>query len=358
MPKEWVKQMQNQVNTLEKLEKYINVTDEERAGIEGMDTRWGVTPYFASLMDKDDPNCPIRKQVIPSMKESVNEFGMDDYLIWKENRATEEVRPDSIARQYRDRIAFTVIETCGIYCRHCFRKELVVDQDLKLRFDVDEGLDWIAEHKEIRDVLITGGDPFLLSDDKLEYLVTRLREIPHIEMIRFGSRLPIVLPQRITEGLKKAIGGFHKVPVWLNTQCNHPKEITPETEKAIYELLSCGINVGNQAVLLKGINDDVDTFRELHQKLLRVRIRPYYVFYCEAAPGIDHFRTSVEKGAELIRDALRGHTTGLAQPMYVLATNIGKIPLMPGYYIVDKNEKEYTLRNHKGELTKIPNIPE
>ncbi|MES9898515.1 MAG: KamA family radical SAM protein [Sedimenticola sp.] len=268
---------------------------------------------------------------------------MDDYLVWKENRATEEVRPDSIARQYRDRIAFTVIETCGIYCRHCFRRELVVDQDLKLRFDVDEGLDWIAEHKEIRDVLITGGDPFLLSDDKLEYLVTRLREIPHIEMIRFGSRLPIVLPQRITEGLKKAIGGFHKVPVWLNTQCNHPKEITPETEKAVYELMSCGINVGNQAVLLKGINDDVDTFRELHQKLLRVRIRPYYVFYCEAAPGMDHFRTSVEKGAELIRDALRGHTTGLAQPMYVLATNIGKIPLMPDYHIVGKNEKEYTL---------------
>jgi len=358
MPKEWIKQMQNQVNTLEKLEKYINVTDEERVAVESLDTRWGVTPYFASLMDKDDPNCPIRKQVIPSMKESVNEFGMDDYLVWKENRATEEVRPDSIARQYRDRIAFTVIETCGIYCRHCFRKELVVDQDLKLRFDVDEGLDWIAEHKEIRDVLITGGDPFLLSDDKLEYLVTRLREIPHIEMIRFGSRLPIVLPQRITEGLKKAIGGFHRVPVWLNTQCNHPKEITPETEKAVYELMSCGINVGNQAVLLKGINDDVDTFRELHLKLLRTRIRPYYVFYCEAAPGIDHFRTSVEKGAELIRDALRGHTTGLAQPMYVLATNIGKIPLMPGYYIVDKNEKEYTLQNHKGEQTRIPNIPE
>jgi len=358
MPEAWTKQMQNQVDTLERLEQYIHVTDDERAGIEGMDTRWGTTPYFASLMDKDDPNCPIRKQVIPSMKETVNEFGMDDYLVWKENRATDEVRPDSIARQYTDRIAFTVTETCGIYCRHCFRKEVVVDQDLKLRFDVDEGLDWIAEHPEIRDVLITGGDPLLLSDDKLEYLVTRLREIPHIEMIRFGSRLPIVLPQRITEGLKKAIGGFHKVPVWLNTQCNHPKEITEETEKAVYELLSCGINVGNQAVLLKGINDDVDTFRELHHKLLRTRIRPYYVFYCEAAPGIDHFRTPVEKGAELIRDALRGHTTGLAQPMYVLATNIGKIPLMPDYYIADKNETEYTLRNHKGELTKIPNVPD
>ncbi len=358
MAEEWIQQMQNEVNTLERLEKYINVSDDEREAINTLKTKWGTTPYFASLMDKDDPNCPIRMQVLPSMKEKVNEFGMDNYLVWKENRATEEVRPDSIARQYKDRIAFTVIQTCGIYCRHCFRKELVVNQDLQLRFDVEEGLNWIGEHKEIRDVLITGGDPLLLSDDKLAYLIGKLREIPHVQMIRIGSRLPIVLPQRITEGLKKAIGGFHRVPVWINTQCNHPKEITKETAKAIYELMSCGINVGNQAVLLKGINDNVPVFRELHQKLLRTRIRPYYVFYCEPAPGIDHFRTTVEKGAQLIRDALRGHTTGLAQPMYVLATNIGKIPLMPDYYIMDKNETEYTLKNHLQQTTKIPNMPE
>jgi lysine 2,3-aminomutase len=358
MVEEWIEQMQNQVNTLEKLGEYINVSDDEKKAIETLKTKWGTSPYFASLMDKDDPKCPIRMQVIPSMKEQVNKYGMKNYLIWKENRATEEVRPDSIARQYHDRIAFTVVQVCGIYCRHCFRKELVVDQDLQLRFDVEEGLAWIAEHREIRDVLITGGDPLLLPDDKLEYLIAKLREMPHIQMIRIGSRLPIVLPHRITEGLKKAIGGFHKVPVWINTQCNHPKEITEKTAKAVYELMSCGINVGNQAVLLKGINDDVETFRELHQKLLRTRIRPYYVFYCEPAPGIDHFRTPVEKGAELIRDAIRGHTTGLAQPMYVLATNIGKIPLMPDYYIVDKNKTEYTLRNYKGETTKIPNIPE
>lgn len=358
MAEEWVKQMQNEVNTLEKLEKYINVSADEREAITTLKTKWGTTPYFASLMDKDDPKCPIRMQVLPSMKEKVNEFGMDNYLVWKENRATEEVRPDSIARQYKDRIAFTVVEVCGIYCRHCFRKELVVDQNLQLRFDVEEGLKWISEHSEIRDVLITGGDPLLLSDEKLAYLIGKLREMPHIEMIRIGSRLPIVLPQRITEGLKKAIGGFHKVPVWINTQCNHPNEITEATAKAVYELMSCGINVGNQAVLLKGINDTVPVFRELHQKLLRIRIRPYYVFYCEPAPGIDHFRTPVEKGAELIRDALRGHTTGLAQPMYVLATNIGKIPLMPDYYIMDKNETEYTLKNHLQQTTKIPNMPE
>jgi len=358
MQTEWQEQMRNYVDSIEQLEKHINLSDSERQALETLETTWGTTPYFASLMDRDDPKCPIRRQVIPSMNETRNTFGMQDYLVWKENRATEEKRPDCIARQYKDRVAFTVTQVCGIYCRHCFRKELVVDKDLKLSFEVDEGLKWIAEHPEVRDILITGGDPFLLSDDQLDYLIRKIREIPHVEMIRFGSRLPVVLPQRITPGLLKVLGGYHRVPIWINTQVNHPKEITELTAKAVYDLLSCGVNVGNQAVLLKGINDDVETFRELHQKLLRVRIRPYYVFYCEPAPGIDHFRTPVEKGAELIRDALRGHTTGLAQPMYVIATNVGKIPLMPDYYIVDKSDTEYTLRNHLGQETKIPNIPE
>jgi len=358
MAEEWISQLKNSVNTLERLQKIVNVTKEEEEAITTLNTRWGTTPYFASLMDKDDPECPVRRQVVPSMKEKVNKYGIDNYLIWKENRATEEVRPDSIARQYHDRIAFTVTEICANYCRHCFRKELVVDQELSLRMDVDEGLKWISEHEEIRDVLITGGDPFLLSDEKIEYLIRNLREISHVQMIRFGTRTPIVLPQRITDGLKTILSPYHKVPIWINTQCNHPKEITEHTAKAVFDLLSCGINVGNQAVLLKGINDDPETFRSLHQKLLSVRIRPYYVFYCEPAPGIDHFRTPVEKGAELIRDAIRGHTTGLAQPMYVIATNIGKIPLMPDYYIKGKDEKEYTLLNYKGETVKWPNIPE
>ena len=353
---EWVEQLQEEVNTLERLKKFIHVTPDEEDAIATMKTKWGTTPYFASLMDPDDPDCPIRKQVIPSKKEQENVFGMENYLVWKENRDTEEIRPDSIARQYRDRVAFTITDICANYCRHCFRKEVVVDRDLKLRMDVEEGLQWISEHKEVRDVLITGGDPFILSDDKIEYLIVKLREIPHLQMIRFHTRVPIVLPQRITPGLMKVLSGYHKVPIWLNTQCNHPKELTEETAKAVYGLLSCGISVGNQGVLLKGINDDVETFRELHRKLLATRIRPYYMFYCEPAPGIDHFRTPVEKGAELIRDAIRGHTSGLAQPMYVIATNIGKIPLMPDYYIVDKNEKEYTLKNYQGKITTIPTI--
>lgn len=355
---EWVEQLQNSVNTLEKLRSQINVTKEEEKAITTLNTKWGATPYFVSLMDKDDPKCPIRMQVVPSLKEKENRFGIPNYLIWKENRDTDEVRPDSIARQYHDRIALTVTDVCANYCRHCFRKELVVDRDLKLRMDVDEGIEWIREHKEIRDVLITGGDPFILSDDKIEYIIRKLREIDHLEMIRFGTRSPIVLPHRITEGLQKILSPYHKIPIWINTQCNHAKEITDKTAKAVFDLLKCGVNVGNQAVLLKGINDDVESFRALHQKLLTVRIRPYYVFYCEPAPGIDHFRTPVEKGAELIRDAIRGHTTGLAQPMYVVATNIGKIPLIPDYYIMGKTDQEYTLKNYQGKLTKWPNIPE
>jgi len=353
----WVEQLQNSVNTLERLKDYIEVTPDEEKAITTLNTKWGTTPYFAALMDPKDPNCPVRRQVLPSMEETVNEYGVDNYLIWKENRSTDEVRPDSIARQYHDRVAFTVTDVCANYCRHCFRKELVVDRDIQFRMDLEEGLAWIKEHTEVRDVLITGGDPFILSDDKIEYLIRKLRELDHLEMIRFGTRTPIVLPQRITPALKKILSPYHQIPLWINTQCNHPKEITAETARAVYDLLTCGVNVGNQAVLLKGINDDPETFRRLHQKLLQVRIRPYYVFYCEPAPGIDHFRTTVEKGAELIRDAIRGHTTGLAQPMYVIATNIGKIPLMPDYYIMGKDEKEYTLKNYQGKLTQWPNMP-
>ena len=165
----WQNQLRDFVNTSEKLKQYINLTPEEEEVLRTNQTTWGTTPYFASLMDRDDPNCPIRRQVIPSAQEQRNRYGMEDYLVWKENRATEEKRPDSIARQYKDRVAFTVTQTCGIYCRHCFRKELVVDGDLKLDFNVDEGLEWIAAHPEVRDVLITGGDPFLLPDEQLDY---------------------------------------------------------------------------------------------------------------------------------------------------------------------------------------------
>jgi len=355
---EWQEQLRNFVDTIDRLKEYIDVTPGEEEAINTLDIKWGATPYYASLMDRDDPACPVRRQVVPSIQEKENRYGIPNYLIFKENRATEEVRPDSIARQYEDRVAFTVTDQCGIYCRHCFRRELVVDRKIELRFDVDEGLQWLRDHPEVRDVLVTGGDPFILSDDRIEYLVRKLREIDHLQMIRFHTRFPIVLPQRVTPSLTKILGGRHAIPIWLNTQCNNAKELTDRTAEAVFDLLSCGVNVGNQGVLLKGINDDVASFRALHQKLLQVRIRPYYMFYCEPVPGVDHFRTPVEKGAELIRDAIRGHTSGLAQPMYVIATDIGKIPLMPDYYIQEKSDTEYTLRSYKGALTTLPNISE
>jgi lysine 2,3-aminomutase len=316
-------------------------------------------------MDPDDPNCPIRQQTIPSFSEEGIEFERENYLYWKENRKedggtsrfSDDGRPVSIARQYKDRIAFTVLDSCPVYCQFCFRTEATQHKQKDLRFapHVKAGFEWIANNPEIRDVLVTGGDPLTLSDKKIEEIIETLRAIPHVEIIRFGSRVPVALPQRITPSLMKILSGYHRVPIWINTHFNHPKEITEASAKAVYDLLSCGVQVGNQTVLMKGVNDDEKVFVDLNKKLLTIRVRPYYLFYCEAAPGAGRFMTTVERGSELIQ-ALRGHTTGLAQPMYVLATRIGKINLGPGSSIVKKDETEYTLRNHLGDTTKIPVI--
>jgi lysine 2,3-aminomutase len=361
---QWQEQIKNMVNSLEKLSQYIDITPDEEEAIKTLDMRWGTTPYYASLMDKKDPDCPIRKMVIPSMKEDENEHGIPNYLVFKENRektdrfGEDEKRPDSVARQYDDRVAFTITDVCPSYCRYCFRREAVIDQELRLRLDADEGLEWIRKHEEIRDVLLTGGDPFMLSDKDIKYLIDNLRSIPHLEMIRIHTKMPITCPQRITKNLLEILGQEHDIPIWINVHINHPKEITDKIKKVIWDILRTGINVGNQGVVLKGINDDVDTFRKLHQKLLSVRIRPYYMFHCQLAPGVDHFRAPVEKGAELIRDGIRGHTSGLAQPMYAVSTNYGKIPLMPDYYIKANGGKTYKLRSYKDDITYLPYIPE
>ncbi len=361
---QWLEQIKKQVNTLEKLNQYILLTSEEEKAIRTLNIRWGTTPYYASLMDRDNPDCPIRKMVIPSMCESANKYGIPNYLVFKENRektdrfGEKEKRPDSIARQYDDRVAFTVTDVCSSYCRYCFRREAVIDQELHLRFDIQEGLEWIRKHSEIRDVLITGGDPLILSDNNIKYLIDNLRATPHLEMIRIHTKMPNTCPHRITKNLLEILGQEHDIPIWMNVHFNHPKEITDKTKKVIWDLLRAGINVGNQGVVLKGINDDVDTFRKLHQKLLSVRIRPYYMFYCQLAPGVDHFRAPVQKGAELIRDGIRGHTTGLAQPMYVVSTNFGKIPLMPDYYTLENSGDEYKLQSYKHDITYIPSISE
>lgn len=361
---QWQGQIKKMVNSLEKLSQYIDITPDEEEAIKTLNMRWGTTPYYASLMDRDDSDCPIRKMVIPSMKEDENEHGIPNYLVFKENRektdrfGEDKKRPDSVARQYDDRVAFTITDVCPSYCRYCFRREAVIDQELRLRFDADEGLEWIRNHEEIRDVLLTGGDPLMLSDKDIKYLIDSLRSIPHLEMIRIHTKMPITCPQRITKDLLEILGQEHDTPIWINVHINHPKEITDKVKKVIWDITHTGINVGNQGVVLKGINDDVDTFRKLHQKLLSVRIRPYYMFHCQLAPGVDHFRAPVEKGAELIRDGIRGHTTGLAQPMYAVSTNYGKIPLMPDYYIKGNGGVRYKLRSYKDDITYLPYIPE
>jgi len=316
----WVTQLKKNVNTTNRLKSIISVTAQEEAAIAAIDTRWGTTAYFAGLMDKSDPDCPIRKQVIPSMAEV---RALRSERASKSPPRTGDPTPDSIVRKYPDRVAFIVTDRCASYCRFCFRKERVM---MRVKFppiDLEEGLRWIRASRQIRDVLVTGGDPFILSDDKIEYLVRRLREIPHVEMIRFGTRVPVVLPQRITPSLCAILGGFHRVPVWINTHCNHPKEITVHTATAVYALLASGVNVGNQAVLLKGINDDEKTLCTLHQRLLSIRIRPYYLFHCDKAPGNDAFRTPEALGEILLHRAL-SHKTGLARPLYAVDAENGK----------------------------------
>ncbi len=369
MKEEWKKQQQGLVKTIEQLREYINVTQEEEEAIAIAKEKrltWGATPYYSALMDPDNPDCPIRQQIIPKFTEEGAQFERENYLYWKENRVEDggsnpfsnDGRPVSIGRQYEDRIAFTVLDNCPVFCQFCFRTEATQHKQEDLRFasHVKAGFEWIEKHPEIRDVLVTGGDPLTLGDRRIEEIIRRLRAIPHVEFIRFGSRVPVALPQRITPSLMKILGGFHKVPIWINTHFNHPKEITEESARAVYDLLSCGVQVGNQAVLMKGINDDEETFIKLHKKLLTIRVRPYYLFYCEAAPGAGRFMTTVERGAELV-NALRGHTTGLAQPMYVLATRIGKINLGPDSSIIAKDDKQYTLQNHRGETITIPVVP-
>ena len=317
---DWKKEIVSDVSVLSSL---INLTNDEILALNTVKNKWATTKHFISLMNKNLSSCPIRKQVIPSIKENVK--GNEDYLLWKENRKDSSI-PDCIARQYNDRIAFLVSNVCSSYCRYCFRKEVILDSLINLYLSFDQGFSWIKNHPEIRDVLITGGDPLMLSNDKLHYIIGNLQEISHIEMIRIGTRIPVVLPKRIDDEFLDILKKFQRIPIWINIQCNHPKEITPELKDIVFKLLCCGVNVGNQAVLLKGINDDVDTLRILHQKLLSIRVRPYYLFQCEPAPGNDHFIVPMKKGCELIDNSLLKHTTGMARPHYVLATNKGKIP--------------------------------
>jgi lysine 2,3-aminomutase len=346
---DWRWQMRRRISTVEELGRYLHLSEAERAQIRaaGAQYRWSITPYYASLMDRDDPACPLRLQQVPSAQELEDELGLPDPLAELDNSPV-----DAVVHVYPDRVAFKITNVCPTYCRYCFREYFVGNHDEHhTRGKLQEGIDYIARTPAIRDVLVTGGDPFLFSDERLDDLLGRLRAIHHVEIIRFGTRTPCTLPQRITPELCRLLARHH--PLWLNTHFNHPRELTAEAARACDLLLRAGIPLGNQTVLLQGVNDDVEVMRALIHGLLRMRVRPYYIFQCQLLGGTAHLRTSIERGLEIMQ-GLRGHTTGFGVPTYVLDTPYGKVPLAP-QYLLGRAGDEVVVRTWDGHLWREPN---
>ena len=345
---DWHWQMSNRITSLEGLLKSVSLPFAETEQIELClkNFRMAITPYYFSLMDPQDSKCPIRKQAIPSIHElSKSSCDLEDPL----HEEADSPVP-GLTHRYPDRVLLLVTDQCSMYCRHCTRRRMAgqTDQALPLnRFKL--ALEYIRSNPQIRDVLISGGDPFTLSDERLEYILSNLRSIPHVEIIRIGTRTPVVLPMRITNHLIQVLQRYH--PIWINTHFNHPQELTFEARKALNKLADAGIPLGNQSVLLKGINDCPVTMKKLVHELVKCRVRPYYMYQCDLSRGIEHFRTSVSTGLEII-EMLRGHTSGFAVPTFVVDApgGGGKIPLQPNYLISQSNDK-VILRNYEGVIT-------
>ncbi len=338
----WVWQQQNRVRNKEGLLELLNLSADEKEAVEKSEGvfNMSITPYYASLMDKDDPNCPVRQQAVPKMGEfHILETDLEDPL-----GEEKDMPVPGITHRYPDRVLFYTTHNCPVYCRHCTRKRKVSDPKTAARQDqIEEGLEYIRNHPEVRDIVISGGDPLSNSDQRLEQILKALREIPHVEIIRLGTRNPVTLPQRITPALTEMLAKY--APIYVNTHFNHPKECTKEAFDACARLVNAGCVVGNQMVLLKGVNDDPKVVKELNHKLLMMRVRPYYIFQCDLAQGISHFRTPIETGLNIIEN-LRGWTSGLAVPHFVVDApgGGGKIPL-GNPTVVRKDGKQVTLRN-------------
>lgn len=344
---DWKWQLSNRIMTLEQLEQVINLTDQEREGIKHSlkFLRMAITPYYASLMDPEDPNCPVRKQAVPTVKElNISEGEMVDPLYEDIDSPVK-----GLTHRYPDRVLFLVTDQCAMYCRHCTRRRFAGETDAPLaREYIDAAIDYIRQNRKIRDVLISGGDPLTLSDERLEEIIFKLRAIEHVEIIRIGTRAPVVLPMRITESLISMLKKYH--PIWLNTHFNHPKEFTDDSRKALAMLADAGIPLGNQTVLLRDVNDCPRIMKELVHELVKNRVRPYYIYQCDLSRGLSHFRTSVAKGIEII-EYLRGHTSGFAVPTYVIDApgGGGKIPVGP-QYLISLGEGKVVLRNYEGGI--------
>ena len=344
---DWRWQLAHRLNSLDDLARIIHLTPEEIEGLTAENRfRVDITPYFASLIDPDDPRCPVRRQVIPLGRELQAFEGMMEDSLAEDRHSP----VPGLVHRYPDRVLMLVTTQCASYCRYCTRSRIVGNPAMtfsKSEFELQ--LDYLRRTPQVRDVLLSGGDPLTLAPRTLEYILAQLRAIEHIEIIRIGSRVPVFLPQRITDEFCDMIHRYH--PLWMNIHVNHPKEITPELSRALARLADAGVPLGNQSVLLAGINDSVAIQRELVHKLVKNRVRPYYLYQCDLVKGAGHFRTTVAKGVEII-EGLRGHTSGYAVPTYVIDApgGGGKIPVMP-QYLISQSPGKVVLRNYEGYIT-------
>jgi lysine 2,3-aminomutase len=350
---DWRWQLSHRVNTLDEIGQVLNLTEEEREGLAADDKfRVDITPYFASLMDSDDPSDPIRRQVIPLGREQQAFTAMMEDSLAEDRHSP----VPGLVHRYPDRVLMLVTTQCASYCRYCTRSRIVGDASQNFnRKEHEAQLEYLRRTPQVRDVLISGGDGLTLAPKVLESIIRGIREIPHIEIIRIGSRVPVFLPQRVDDELCDMLAEYH--PIWLNLHFNHPNEITPEVSRAVDRLTRAGIPVGNQSVLLAGVNDCVHIQRALVHKLVENRIRPYYLYQCDLVEGSGHFRTPVGKGLEII-EGLRGHTSGYAVPTYVIDApgGGGKIPVMPNY-LISYSDHKVILRNYEGYITTYEEPP-
>ena len=334
---DWHWQVRNRMETMEQLKLYISLTEEEEEGIKKClkTLRMSITPYYLTLIDQDNPHCPVRKQAIPTGAET-HQAAAD--LLDPLHEDGDSPAP-GLTHRYPDRVLFLITDMCSMYCRHCTRRRFAGQHDAATPDDnIEKAIAYIEKTPEVRDVVLSGGDALMVSDQKLEYIIKRLRAIPHVEIIRIGSRTPVVCPQRITDDLVNMLKKYH--PIWLNTHFNHSQEITPESSAACARLSDAGIPLGNQSVLLRGVNDCVHVMKQLVRNLVKIRVRPYYIYQCDLSMGLEHFRTPVSKGIEIIEN-LRGHTSGYAVPTFVVDApgGGGKTPVMPNYVLSQRSEE-------------------
>jgi lysine 2,3-aminomutase len=349
---DWKWQLKNRITSVDSLKALMpGLTREEYAGAALANTKLAlaITPYFFNLIDQSDENCPIRLQVVPRLQETIT-------APWEMSDPCGEDAHSPVSglvHRYPDRVLFLVTDRCAAYCRYCTRSRLVSNATgYDFHPDFEKQISYIEGHPEVRDVLLSGGDPLLFSDEKLDYLLGRLRAIPHVEFLRIGTRIPIFLPQRITPALCAMLKKHH--PLFISIHSNHPRELTTEVREALGRLADAGIPLGNQTVLLKNVNDDAEVMKAQVQKLLMCRVRPYYIYQCDLISGSSHLRTSVRKGVEIMKE-LRGHTTGYAVPQYVIDApgGGGKVPINPEY-VLSMNKDRVLLRNYEGKVFEYP----